>query len=138
LYGFEPLFFRLLLLLAGSLPSIAQAQVPIEGDAVVVKGDTLEIGGQRLHLHGITAPDEGASSRMLADRIGQSNVSCKSKGTETRVVCVVGGIELNAWMVEQGWAMADRREGADYVRLEDLARKFGRGIWATSIQLPPD
>jgi len=26
----------------------------------------------------------------------------------------------------------------EYIRLEDLARKFGRGIWATSIQLPSD
>lgn len=132
------MLLRLLLLFVGSLSSIALAQAPIEGPAVVVTGDTLEIGGQRLHLHGIVAPEGGLSSRMLADRIGQSAVSCKPRGQERLVVCAVGGIDLNAWMVEQGWAMADRREGVDYIRLEDLARKFGRGIWATSIQLPPD
>lgn len=129
---------RLLLLTVVSLPSVALAQTPIEGQALVVTGDSLAIGGHRLSLHGINAAGADVSRQMLADRIGQSVVSCRPIGAQTAAVCSVGAIELNAWMVEQGWAMANRRDGADYVRLEDLARKFGRGIWATSMQLAPE
>ncbi|WP_197716172.1 thermonuclease family protein [Cereibacter sphaeroides] len=48
------------------------------------------------------------------------------------------GINLDAWMVRSGWAVAYRRYGSAYVRDEDLARREKRGIWASRFEMPWD
>ena len=48
------------------------------------------------------------------------------------------GINLNAWMVEQGWAVAFRKYGLDYVAQEDTARQSRRGLWVGTFEMPWD
>ena len=55
-------------------PALAQG---ITGPARVVDGDTLEIAGQRIRLHGIDAPE----SRQWC-RIGMAEVECGKKATK--------------------------------------------------------
>jgi endonuclease YncB( thermonuclease family) len=50
--------------------------------------------------------------------------------------CEVGGTDLGAWLVEQGWALAYRRYGSAYVAQEDRARAGRRGLWAGTF-VPP-
>jgi len=40
-------------------------------------------------------------------------------------VCYIGSIDLNAKMVERGWALADRRYSKDYVDEEAEAKEAG-------------
>jgi endonuclease YncB( thermonuclease family) len=120
----------------------------------VIDGDTLEIHGQRIRLHGIDAP-EGAqpcyrngeswpcarrAAFALADRIGNRAVSCEPRDRDRYgrivAVCLAGGENLNAWMVRQGWALAYRRYSEDYVADEGAARRERAGMWSGTFTPP--
>ena len=51
-------------------------------------------------------------------------------------VCFVGGKDLNALMVSEGWALAYRDYSNKYVARENVAREARRGIWAMEF-VPP-
>ena len=144
-------------LVAASLVAGASAAQPLIGTASVIDGDTLEIQGVRIRLHGIDAIEgrqtctlpSGKSWRCgrdasfaLADRIGRAPVTCHPRDTDRygRVVavCEQSGEDLNAWMVEQGWALAYRCYSKAYVKQEARAAAAGRGIWASEFQAPWD
>lgn len=138
------------------LPIIAAAG-PMSGVASVIDGDTLEVHGQRIRLHGIDAPESrqlcrrpgGAAWRCgqqaalaLSDRIGRGTVSCAVKDRDRYgrlvAVCSRDREDLNRWMVEQGWAVAYRSYSRDYVAVEDAARAAGRNLWSGEFVLPWD
>lgn len=131
------------------------AQDALVGRASVIDGDTVEIRGQRIRLHAIDAPESGQACRdpqgqmwpcgrraafALAEQIGTGNVSCRATDQDRYgrpvAVCSAGDRDLNAWMVEQGWAMAYRQYGTDYVEQEAVAEREKRGIWAGEF-VPP-
>ena len=74
--------------------------------------------------------------------IGRTLVRCEPKGYDRyrRViaVCFKGGTNLNAWMVQQGWAVAFRKYGIDYIPQEDEARLARRGMWVGTFEMPWD
>ena len=53
-------------------------------------------------------------------------------------VCRAGGEDLNAWMVERGFALAYRRYSRDYVDEEASARSARRGLWRGDFVAPWD
>jgi len=129
----------------------------MQGAASVIDGDTIEIRGERIRLDAIDAPEssqlclDAAGNRflcgqksafLLAGMIGRSTVACQPKGRDrykrTIAVCFKGGINLNAWIVAQGWAVAFRKYGNDYIDEEDEARIKSRGMWAGSFEMPWD
>ncbi len=147
------LWFILLALI--SLP--AWAGEPIAGTATVIDGDTVDIHGTRIRLHGIGAPEsrqecdrpDGTSWRCgqqaalaLSDRIGRSTVRCEPHGRDRygRViaVCFKGTDDLNRWMVAAGWAVAYRKYSLDYVDVEKRAHAARLGIWSERFQMPWD
>lgn len=131
------------------------AQVAFAGPAVVVDGDTLHVGGERVRLFGVDAPElsqtcgAGASGvacgQLAADWLRSSVqgrvLQCVSVGTDRygRLVarCRVGRADLGRSIVEAGWATAYRKYSLDYVDMEQRARAARRGIWALGFQ-PPD
>ena len=143
---------RLLAALLALLPALALAE--LAGPATVIDGDTLEIHGERIRLHGIDAPErrqlchldgkpwrcgEDATS-ALAGKIGRQRVTCQERDGDTygRMVakCSVAGADLGEWMVENGWAVAYRFFSRDYTRAEHRAKAARRGIWASEFVLP--
>jgi endonuclease YncB( thermonuclease family) len=134
-------------------PSLPAPQT-ISGIPKITDGDTIRISGTRIRLHGIDAPEaeqtctaDGKEWRCgreatnaLANIVGQHWVTCSRRDVDRygRVVavCRAGPIELSAWMVGNGWAVAYRRFSMDYVRDEDEARGARRGLWRGKFMMP--
>lgn len=130
-----------------TIPSSPVGAQTITGVASVIDGDTIEIHGTRIRLFGIDAPENGQSCTVqgkafrcgqaaafaLSNKIGSQVVDCHPKDTDrygrTVAVCLVGGEDINGWMVAQGWALAYRYYSADYVSQEERASKERIGIW---------
>jgi len=124
-------------LVSRSYPTVAD----ITGKPRVIDGDTIEIAGERIRLHGIDAPEskqtctdaDGKKWRCgqqatfaLANLIGNHWITCKGdkrdKYGRLIAVCFAGPHDLNAKMVRQGWALAYRRYSMDYVDDENTAK----------------
>ncbi len=98
---------------------------PIVGNAFIADGDTLTIAGTRIRLIDIDAPEldqtclDGQghdwpcgrqASAQLRSRTRGSDLSCQPKSRDqygrTLATCTLpDGSNINAWMVEQGWAV---------------------------------
>ena len=116
------------------------ALADIVGQPRVIDGDTLEVDGQRIRLHGIDAPENKQlcyldgkrwqcgkdAGNILSDWINRRPVACKERDRDRYgrivAVCYAGGEDLNAWVVLQGLALAYRRYSLDYVDQEADAR----------------
>lgn len=151
------LMILLAFVVCGLSPPVGSADTTIIGcETRVIDGDTLEVKGERVRLHGIDAPEKGQlcantagepyscgqeAIRALRERIGESNVSCAIDAERDRYgralgVCAVHGEDLNAWLVSQGHALAYRRYSLKYVGQEEAARAAARGLWAGDF-VPP-
>ncbi len=126
----------------------------VAGSARVIDGDTLEIQGQRIPLHGIDAPESRQVCRLdgkswqcgkdagsaLAEKIARRPVTCEDLGRDRykRIIgrCTVAGEDIESWMVVNGWALAYRRYSLDYVDQEADAQAARRGIWAGEFVKP--
>ena len=129
----------------------------LSGRARVIDGDTIELsGGVRIRFHGIDAPERGQSCRdrgalwlcgglathALSKRIAGRAVACDEKDRDRYgrivAVCRLGGEDLNAWMVSEGWALAYRRYSRAYVAEESSAKAARLGVWRGDFVAPWD
>jgi endonuclease YncB( thermonuclease family) len=135
--------------------AVPPASPDIAGQASVIDGDTIDIHGSRIRFFGIDAPESGQSCTdatgksyrcgqraafALDSKIGAHTVSCDNRDVDRYgrivAVCLAGGVDLNGWMVQQGWAVAYRRYSSDYVTDEAAAKSAGRGVWAGRFDMP--
>jgi len=135
-------------------PAWGQSDRPIAGIAQAQDGDSLEIGGTRIRLFGIDAPEfdqsctkggaQWACGAEAADRLSRlvtgREVRCTNMGRDPfdRVLgrCTVHGLEVNRAMVESGLAIAFRKYSMDYVGAEERAKSAGIGMWAGTFEEP--
>ncbi len=145
-------------LIVGALISSVAASKPdlITGEPRVIDGDTIEVSGQKIRLHGIDAPEsrqtcqkggvewlcgQEASNAMRAI-VGRSNVACEATDIDRygRVVgrCVAEGYDIGKALVSQGLALAYRRYSKDYVDVEAGAKASRLGMWSGQFISPWD
>ena len=144
---YHPAMFRVVLVsLFLLVPSVVVAD--ITGKPRVIDGDTIEIAGERIRLHGIDAPEskqtctdkDGKEWRCgqdatfaLANLIQNHWITCKGDGRDRYgrliAVCFAGPYDLNAMMVQRGWALAYRRYSSEYVDEEADAKANKDGLW---------
>ena len=130
---------------------------PLIGQVSVVDGDTLELHGQRIRIFGIDAPESSqlceaktgkpwrcgaAAANALSTFIASRPVECMPRDRDRyqRVVaqCQVAGMDIGAWLVGSGWALAFRRYSTDYVLAETRAAQGRRGIHDSYFVAPWD
>jgi endonuclease YncB( thermonuclease family) len=127
----------------------------IVGRARVVDGDTLDIGGVRVRVEGIDAPEAGqtctgrggtpwpcgaAATRQLAAWTRDRPVRCTPHGQDaygrTLATCRDGDRDLGADLVRAGLAWAFVKYSARYVAEEAAARRARAGVWQGPAQAP--
>jgi endonuclease YncB( thermonuclease family) len=146
------LLVALLLLAQASPPSRAD----IVGPARVIDGDTIEIQGLKVRLHGIDAPEHpqtcqkdgrewlcgDAATNALDALVRGLRVECWIKDRDIYgrfvAVCTAAGKDIAGQMVEMGWALAYRRYSHVYVETEARAKVAGLGMWAGEFMPPWD
>ncbi len=117
----------------------------------VIDAGTLSFATTAIRLAGVVAPKKpflcqagsllwacGREARWaLLHRIAGHWVHCESPSTSPAnappaASCSLGGRtgpELNLWLVEQGWALADPENGQAYRAAESAARAANLGVW---------
>ncbi len=141
--------------------SIIQTHLPtavLVGYARVIDGDTLDLSGTRIRLHGIDAPEirqpcttSGRiyqcgllAAQALADLVRGRRMRCDTMGldpygrTIARCTTEGDGKDIESWMVRQGYAVAYTRYSYAYLTDELIARGERRGIWAGTFEWPWD
>lgn len=148
-------------LIGGSEPTAAGPTGPgratlevVSGVARIVDGDTIDVGGRRVRLEGIDAPESTqtcpgryaggilgpwrcgvAASAALGRLTGSNPVTCEVHDTDKydRLIatCFAGGRDINREMVRQGHAWAFVKYSKTYVAEEGEARAAKTGIWAS-------
>ncbi|MFT0859493.1 thermonuclease family protein [Ancylobacter sp. G4_0304] len=124
----------------------------ITGSVRVADGDSLEVGGERIRLEGLDAPELhqscGAPGRewpcgrrareALQKLVDAGEVSCRPVDEDRYgravAICEAGGRDLGRAMVAQGLAISLGAYGAE----EREARASQRGIWAGPFERPAD
>lgn len=114
-----------------------------------VNGDgSIRIKGRTFRLYGLFIPPSAytcqrfwtplsCSSQVsiaLEFKIGSNFVRCdtvavNADDTES-AYCSVKGVDLGAYLITEGWALALPEAPVEYMMLERMARGRGMGIWA--------
>jgi endonuclease YncB( thermonuclease family) len=138
--------------------NVAAAQEPIIGRASVIDGDTIEIAGERIRLHGIDAPESwqkcqdgdggtyrcGKEAAFALERFLAASRPTRCETVERdRYKRLVGvcfradGQAVNHWLVANGYAVDwEKYSMGAYAAALDKARTSGVGIWRGEFQLP--
>lgn len=148
-----------LLLAATVSPADAQTPARLDSYATVNDDASLNVSGKRIHLWGVYVPRNEESCIDEADSDCRTRASAalrfKLRGfVDCRIQrelsrqelvgqCFMDrstfdqGIDLGAWLIREGWAMAGPDAPFEYRALERLASSNGKGIWGRSIVWTP-
>ena len=135
----------------------------ISGFAKVVDGDTIKINSKKIRLYGIDAPEKkqkckktyltisfmsftkdymcgDVSTEKLIKKINKQKLNCNILDVDRykRLIgeCFKRNINLNSWMVSNGYAVAYRKYSKKYVSDEINAKNNKLGIWQGKFEMP--
>ncbi len=125
----------------------------LHGPATVIDGDSLTIGTTEVRLWGIDAveldqtcdrtwPCGFAAKQALKAFIGTEPLTCHVRDSDRykRQVteCFKDDMNVNAWLVRHGWALAYRQYSEKFIPEERKARAQQIGVWRGSFVKPWD
>ena len=137
----------------------------ISGFAKIVDGDTIKINSKKIRLYGIDAPEKKqkckktyltisfmsftkdymcgeVSTKKLIKKINKQKLNCNILDVDRykRLIgeCFKRNINLNSWMVSNGYAVAYRKYSKKYVSDEINAKNNKLGIWQGKFEMPWD
>jgi len=137
----------------------------ISGFAKIVDGDTIKINSKKIRLYGIDAPEKKqkckktyltisfmsftkdymcgeVSTQKLIKKINNQKLNCNIIDVDRykRLIgeCFKRNINLNSWMVSNGYAVAYRKYSKKYVLDEINAKNNKLGIWQGKFEMPWD
>ncbi len=137
----------------------------ITGFAKVIDGDTIKINSKKIRLYGIDAPEKKqkckktyltisfmsftkdymcgeVSTEKLIKKINKQKLNCNILDVDRykRLIgeCFKRNINLNSWMVSNGYAVAYRKYSKKYVSDEINAKNNKLGIWQGKFEMPWD
>ena len=144
--------------------SSANSELIISGEAVITDGDTLKISSNKIRLSGIDAPeikqtckknfiDFGffslnknyfcgeLSKKELSKFTNNHTIFCKVEDKKDFFgrylgTCFKDKININSWLVKNGYAVAYRKYSKNYIEDEKIAKKNKKGIWQGGFQMP--
>ncbi len=127
----------------------------IYGTVTATTDGVVQVAGTRINLHGIVMPtpkqkciandiewDCGRGAfQALVDRVGVTPIRCVAHTDDNvdgiAAVCYLGSIDINAWLVSEGWALASQPFTLAYLEAEQAARFSEKGIWRGGFNAPP-
>ena len=122
----------------------------------VIDGDSIHIKSYKIRLEGIDAPEISqkckkpylkiifftfqkdyycgqVSKKKLIQKIGNKSVKCillgKDRYKRYLAKCIKDTVNLNRWMVRNGYAVAYRKYSKQYVLDENFAKEEKLGLW---------
>ena len=121
----------------------------ISGVPSITDGDTIKILNKRIRLYGVDAPEKKQiciknsqeyrcgqeATNALIKKVNEKTVVCKVQDKLDRYkryigVCFLEDVNLNKWMVRNGYAIAYRRYSKDYIKDENYAKENKIGLWS--------
>ena len=135
----------------------------IIGFPKVVDGDSINIKSYKIRLEGIDAPEMKqkckkpylqimfftfqkdyycgqTSKKKLVQKIGNKSLKCTLLGKDRYkrylAKCLKGKVDLNRWMVRNGYAIAYRKYSKRYIPDENFAKEEKLGLWGGTFIKP--
>jgi len=142
----------------------ASAEIIFAGYVKVSDGDTIKISKYKIRLHGIDAPEKKQIcqrpylnlvffslyedyfcgvfvTNKLKEFIENKIIECRVNDKKDFFgrylgVCYKNNLNINQWLVENGYAVAFIKYSKDYVKFEEIAKKNKVGIWSGKFLMP--
>ena len=135
----------------------------ISGNAQIIDGDTIKINSKKIRLYGIDAPElkqmckkpyltiifftftkdypcGKISTQKLQNKINNKVVTCKILDIDRykRLIgeCYKRNLNLNSWLVSNGYAVAYRKYSKKYISNEINAKNEKKGLWQGKFEMP--
>ena len=156
--------FSILLILLFFVPNFINAEI-IQGKVKVIDGDTVKIKNNKIRLSGIDAPELNQlcskvflslsfisfnknyycgkiSTEKLKRLLKNEIILCKVENIDRYkrklATCYKNKLNINSWLVRNGYALAYIKYSKKYVLQEKEAKRDQLGIWQGTFENPWD